>query len=986
MYFTISSVEESTIGPIEFSSCVFRNNTAFAQLCVNSGLKEGQGGAISIVGVSFPALVLRNCNFTYNVAMTYVGSSLPSIGGAMAITQSSNLTMEDGYLGYNLAMYGIGNDLASVTSDLEDQNYVNIRNITFAALPDTGATTKLISATQSSFRQYCSVVSDIVSDSQSENALSGKFYTLSEECTKLVETHGREIALTKNCRQRKQASTHILSKRELKQANDMNGFDFVAEKELGHTISGLQLLSLSETELLYHHIQSMQFETGRFSEFTTIFEGKRSEQYQEDSRHISIGAWVKDALISRYNEFSLKEVYHSQKRLHAAKRKAKNDSYSSHSNFLTEVFTGQSSSFLFSNFTDALQNFLAYRISVVATSGQTFISNPTFIGKTHLYFGDYLKINADPSSSSNSLSIHPSVSLIEGTLIQEDLTISIVSAVLTLSNPQKRFVLGQLNVFNSTLYIIDNITVSGTSFAANSKIMGIRKVVGEESFTGVDSSFGKSVDNPSITFMQNFITGYSIQSLQNIRDHRKIDLIGINNNETVMSNMELNSVSLIVENGLLLATSFSRSTFSLDKLINFSLLNRAVINIISGASLNIVANTLIKAESSTSPALKNSGQINLLGDSNSVLSLLGISSNRVSPPSTADLGSLTSILDVDGTFQQLSSGSVNIKLNSTGQSIPVLNLISNQSLSGALNLNFDKVTNPDVELYDTDNPSKWSLVSFQVLKESVGETSPLIINAPEGLEFSMKLNSSVNTKRFLDHNVSFTLSVVIENIGCAYVNTYYSGVSLNDPSGYNCYVCLQNSSCNLCSDGYCEVEGMCANDAVSFSSNCCGSNCNSPYGKCVASDDYKSFSCKCESALFTGSDCKELQTYIIILIVIGGSLLLMLLFAIFSYKRSQKQKTMVLEELRDGLLRNTMGANNEYIQYMQQALILNDVFVKFEEIKLESKIGEGSFGVVHKATFRGAQVAVKMMRSLFIELTEKDIDEFRKEAYMMSRY
>lgn len=69
---------------------------------------------------------------------------------------------------------------------------------------------------------------------------------------------------------------------------------------------------------------------------------------------------------------------------------------------------------------------------------------------------------------------------------------------------------------------------------------------------------------------------------------------------------------------------------------------------------------------------------------------------------------------------------------------------------------------------------------------------------------------------------------------------------------------------------------------------------------------------------------------------------------VYFYQRSKKQKKLVLDELRDGLLRNTEGGNNEYIQYMQQALILNDVFVKFEEIKLEEKIGEGSFGVVHK--------------------------------------
>lgn len=58
----------------------------------------------------------------------------------------------------------------------------------------------------------------------------------------------------------------------------------------------------------------------------------------------------------------------------------------------------------------------------------------------------------------------------------------------------------------------------------------------------------------------------------------------------------------------------------------------------------------------------------------------------------------------------------------------------------------------------------------------------------------------------------------------------------------------------------------------------------------------------------------------------------------------------------------------------------------YAELRLEGRVGEGSFGIVYRATFRGAQVAVKQMRSpLFMQLTQSDVEGFRREAYMMSR-
>jgi hypothetical protein len=151
--------------------------------------------------------------------------------------------------------------------------------------------------------------------------------------------------------------------------------------------------------------------------------------------------------------------------------------------------------------------------------------------------------------------------------------------------------------------------------------------------------------------------------------------------------------------------------------------------------------------------------------------------------------------------------------------------------------------------------------------------------------------------------------------------------------------------------------------------------------------EHTAYSCNCDNQIwYDGTYCNNLSSTGLGIILAAVSAFLIVVVAGCFYWRSLQQKQLVLEELADGILNPQMdGSNKEYIQYMQQALILNDVFVRFDEIKLECIVGEGSFGIVHKATFRGAQVAVKQMRSMFTELTEKEIDEFRKEAYVMSR-
>lgn len=55
--------------------------------------------------------------------------------------------------------------------------------------------------------------------------------------------------------------------------------------------------------------------------------------------------------------------------------------------------------------------------------------------------------------------------------------------------------------------------------------------------------------------------------------------------------------------------------------------------------------------------------------------------------------------------------------------------------------------------------------------------------------------------------------------------------------------------------------------------------------------------------------------------------------------------------------------------------------VDFSEIHLLSKLGAGSFGEVHKASFRGTVVAVKQLRVAV--LADEAIQNFRQEARVM---
>ena len=431
--------------------------------------------------------------------------------------------------------------------------------------------------------------------------------------------------------------------------------------------------------------------------------------------------------------------------------------------------------------------------------------------------------------------------------------------------------------------------------------------------------------------------------------------------------------------------------------LNVQVYNDAFINITEEASMAVYSHTFIEAQNGTSRALENHGEISLDGSKLGLLEEIDsipistLDDDTYRRKSKHDINSLSSTLSIYGDFVQAVHGRTVITLNSTGQTLPVLNLINNRSFFGYLGVKFAQ--KPQLSFYDGQPPTSWALVTFENV-ENVNENEHVQLNAPRGLGFS-EVTTIIedNDDPFYGHNQTqdvYLSTYVLDSMSCKDAVEYSSYANLPDSGLYGCYVCLSNSSCNFCGNGQCaDAFGGCADKGgVLYMATCCPDDCNMPHGHCIASESNTEFHCEC-NPLYAGPSCKSLSNISIVIVTMSVACIVLGMVVIYNYRISQGKKRKVLEELRQGLLYDNEGRdidtiNEAYIQSLQQGLILKDASVKFSEIQIEKQVGEGSFGVVYKATFRGASVAVKRMRTMFNELTNRDIEEFNKEAYMMS--
>lgn len=470
---------------------------------------------------------------------------------------------------------------------------------------------------------------------------------------------------------------------------------------------------------------------------------------------------------------------------------------------------------------------------------------------------------------------------------------------------------------------------------------------------------------------------------------------------------------------LLRLTSDWTNAITVDNRIYIQLTHAACIVIESGAVLEINAKTIIKTDSDRRShfSLNNSGIIQLrpLDPASNDIMLLrmegtNFDSLTYSPnPLSSGLAPLT----VFGKLYQAETGIFSVTLLNQYYNVSMMTLEDGGTIKGAIHANLGE--NTTVQLTSTKAgtvATNWSLATSGGYGGSTSiyplEWEARVITKPTGLNLSIVQQAT--------HLAGSNEYLMASNLACNEIMSYYTGAL---PSNL-CYLCSLNTSCGYCGGTSCITKGSetCPNGGAVWSDCCEPTGC--VHGSCNAKDSatHTQYTCDCVNSLISGPTCAALSEGGIGL-VLGISFVMTFVAVVVYYNRYYTgQKTEILEELRQNLLTPTALTNKSvskksnvtkqvwflfvlpflrccdfvclmYLQFLddlQQSLILKDVFVNYDEIKVESRIGEGSFGVVFKATFRGAQVALKQMRSpLFQNISEHDIEEFRKEAYMMSR-
>ena len=612
--------------------------------------------------------------------------------------------------------------------------------------------------------------------------------------------------------------------------------------------------------------------------------------------------------------------------------------------------------------------------NILVMSGSCSIYQPRFNSTYEVCAGDLITLIVRGSQDSFTGSLkdiqrNPELTII-GSLTGANLILIGISANMTVVDQitKQAVNLAGLFMLNSTLHFSNNMTIAGSSVLLGSVL------------SSIIADFSNVTNQPELKSL-------NIQGQLKTGFYEGEAIPNGNLLQRILSKSDYYPITIVRNCILRIYGQFQIASVvantSVPALIDLQ--NGSSIVITTGGNLSLSCAVRIQTTDPKRTSIINNGVIDL--------------APRLNP-------SYLTPMTVEGNFIQSPIGKLIFGISNLNYSVPSFTTITNQSILGEIQM-FAVDGTVYLPSSDSKTPTAWSVFQFEyTASRSVG-LSP-IYRYPDGTNFKIsqyvdltsddhdeyhtsKISSLMKSEKISD--TSFIQEFTTSQLSCSHRSEDYQiSSSVASDDDYMCYVCLKNTSCGYCGASY----GGCVNPGVSCQSgvfkntegNCCPRMCRGR-GDCVAQNKKKTaFKCKC-IIFYQGVSCDNLSVFTYLLITAAVFILLIALITVRYYYFSRQQKAKVLQELRAGLLTGSgddQAENRSYIQAIQQDLILRDVFVNYEDIAFEGKIGEGSFGEVFKATFRGAQVAVKQMRApVFMQLSDRDIEEFRSEAYMMSR-
>ena len=275
--------------------------------------------------------------------------------------------------------------------------------------------------------------------------------------------------------------------------------------------------------------------------------------------------------------------------------------------------------------------FISFYPAIVIANGYAVFFDSSFVGFYHIFFGDVASILSETKMAES----RNSASVIYGKF-QTNLALTIVEADVFLIAAFRKFTIGQLSLFNATLFISFNIIISGDSFLYNSSVVGAGSTLVNSLLTNyslINSSIyfpytpknltHAAVKNPTIRFVSTVLAGLSLQSILSSSSSSLVSKIPVSNkvfgsrNISFISSLTFDSCTFVITKELIVRSKQHSSSndivvaskAALATTFLVVLKNKAVVNITGGAVISLSADTCFYATNTTTSGITNSGLI-----------------------------------------------------------------------------------------------------------------------------------------------------------------------------------------------------------------------------------------------------------------------------------------------------------------------------------------------------------------------------------------